>query len=147
MIKILLFFGLMFFVAVGLFSFKEPKADKTNDLKGIQFFEGTFKQALLKAKDLNRPIFLNVYAKWCGPCKLLKQTTFKDEDVGAYFNANFVNIAIDGETKEGNDLMKKYNIQAYPSLLLIDGNGELKTKTTGYMKPRFLINLGKRIIP
>ncbi len=145
--KTVLFLGLMFFVTVRLHSFKEPKTDEGNEAKGIQFFEGTFKEALLKAKDLNKPIFLDVYAKWCGPCKLLKRTTFKDEEVGAYFNANFINIAIDGETKEGNELMKKYNIRAYPSLLIIDSNGEIKTRETGYLKPKILINFGRRVIP
>lgn len=145
--KTLLFIGLLFFVAVGLYSFKEPKADEFDGLKGIQFFDGTFKEALDKAKEENKLVFLDVYAKWCGPCKLLKRTTFKDEEVGTYFNANFINITIDGETKEGNELMKKYNLRAYPSLLIIDVNGELKTKTTGYMKPKILINFGKRIIP
>jgi len=145
--KTLLFIGLFFFVAVGLYSFKEPKADEFDGLKGIQFFDGTFKEALDKAKEENKLVFLDVYAKWCGPCKLLKRTTFKDEEVGTCFNANFINITIDGETKEGNELMKKYNLRAYPSLLIIDVNGELKMKTTGYMKPKILINFGKRIIP
>ncbi|MGZ0015142.1 thioredoxin family protein [Yeosuana sp. AK3] len=145
--KTLLFLGLLFFMIVGLYSFKKPNTSEISDLKGIQFFEGTFQEALLKAKDLNKPIFLDVYAKWCGPCKLLKKTTFKDEEVGAYFNANFINIAIDGETKEGNELLRKYNIRAYPSLLIVDSNGEVKARATGYQKSRILINFGKRVIP
>ncbi len=145
--KTVLFLGLMFFVAVGLHGFKEPKTDEGNEAKGIQFFEGTFKEALLKAKDLNKPIFLDFYATWCGPCKKLKRTTFKDEEVGTYFNANFINIAVDGETKEGRQLMRKYNIRSYPSLLIVDSSGEVKARTTGYKKSRILINFGRRVIP
>ncbi|WP_165876163.1 thioredoxin family protein [Mariniflexile fucanivorans] len=145
--KTILFISLIFFVAVGLYSFKEPKIDEIDELKGIHFFDGTFNEALVKAKDLNKPIFLDVYAKWCGPCKLLKRTTFKDEEVGTYFNNNFISIAINGETKEGNEIMKKYNISAYPSLLIIDSNGEVKTREVGFKKPRVLINFGRRVIP
>lgn len=143
--KTLLVLGLLFFIIVGLYSFKKTNA--ITDSKGIQFFEGTFQEALQKAKDLNKPLFLDVYARWCGPCKLLKKTTFKDEEVGAYFNANFINIAVDGETPEGKELLKKYNIRAYPSLLILDNHGGVKTRATGYHKPKGLINFGKLVDP
>lgn len=78
---------------------------------------------------------------------MLKRTTFTDEEVGNYFNANFINIAVDGETQEGKKLLRKYNIRAYPSLLIVDSNGEVKTRATGYHKPKVLINFGKRLRP
>lgn len=81
------------------------------------------------------------------PAKKMKKTTFKDEKVGDYFNANFVNIAIDGETREGRELLRTYNIRSYPSLLILDSHGNIKTRTTGFKNPYILINFGKRIIP
>lgn len=145
--KIVLVSVIAILVVYGLLSFRKPNNVETTSTKGIQFFEGTFKQALLEAKDLKKPIFLDVYATWCGPCKQLKKTTFKDEAVGNYFNANFINVAIDGETQEGQDLIRKYNIRAYPSLLIVDSSGEVKTRTVGFLEPHILINFGKRIIP
>lgn len=145
--KIVLVSVIAILVVYGLLSFRKPNSVETTNTKGIQFFEGTFKQALLEAKDLKRPIFLDVYATWCGPCKQLKKTTFKDEAVGNYFNANFINVAIDGETPEGQELIRKYNIRAYPSLLIVDSSGEVKTRTVGFLEPHILINFGKRIIP
>ena len=145
--KTLIFTGIIAVVAFGIYSFKKPKAEVTIGNKGIEFFDGNFHQALLKSQELNKPIFLDVYATWCGPCKQLKKTTFKDEAVGNYFNANFINIAIDGETQEGQELIRKYNIRSYPSLLILDSKGEVKTRTTGFQKPHILINFGKRIVP
>jgi thiol:disulfide interchange protein len=145
--KIVLVSVIAILVVYGLLSFRKPNSVETTNTKGIQFFEGTFKQALLEAKDLKRPIFLDVYATWCGPCKQLKKTTFKDEAVGNYFNANFINVAIDGESPEGQELIRKYNIRAYPSLLIVDSSGEVKTRTVGFLEPHILINFGKRIIP
>lgn len=145
--KIVLVSVIAILVVYGLLSFRKPNNVETTSTKGIQFFEGTFKQALLQAKDLKKPIFLDVYATWCGPCIQLKKTTFKDEAVGNYFNANFINVAIDGETQEGQDLIRKYNIRAYPSLLIVDSSGEVKTRTVGFLEPHILINFGKRIIP
>ncbi len=145
--KTSLLIGVVFLVAFGIYSFKKPKEEKLNREKGIIFFEGTFKEALVEAKATNKPIFLDLYASWCGPCKQLKKTTFKDEAVGNYFNANFINLAIDGETKEGQGLIKKYNIRAYPSLLIVDSKGDLQTKAVGFQTPHILINFGKRIVP
>lgn len=135
------------FIVYGSYSFIKPGKTESPSTKGIQFFEGSFKQALLEAKKLKKPIFLDVYATWCGPCKQLKKTTFKDEAVGNYYNANFINITIDGESAEGQELIQKYNIKAYPTLLILDNNGQVKTRTVGFQEPYILINFGKRIVP
>ena len=114
--------------------------------KGIDFFKGSWEKALQKAKHEDKYLFIDFYATWCGPCKQLKKT-FKDKEVGAYFNKNFINISIDGETKEGRELMHSYQITSYPTLLIVDANGNIKTKSTGFMKPYILINFGRRIVP
>jgi thioredoxin 1 len=136
---------LVLFISILFLSFssKENKPFK----KGINFFKGTYTEALAKAKEENKPVFLDVYASWCGPCKKLKKTTFKDEEVGEYFNKNFICIAIDGETEEGNVILDKYNVRSYPTLIIADYEGNMRTKTTGFVKPHILINFGKRIVP
>lgn len=145
--KTILLTGLLTVVAFGIYSFKNPKINEINDKKGIHFSEGNFKEALLESKEFNKPIFLDVYATWCGPCIQLKKTTFKDEAAGNYFNANFINIIVDGETQEGKELIKKYKINAYPTLLIVDSKGDVKTRTIGFQTPDILINFGKRIVP
>ncbi len=133
-------FIILFFLS---FSSKEVKPYK----KGIVFFKGTYTEALAKAKAENKPIFLDVYATWCGPCKKLKKTTFKDEMAGDYFNKNFICIAIDGETQEGAAIIHKYRVRSYPTLIIADYEGNMRTKTTGFLQPQVLINFGKRIVP
>ena len=124
------------------FSSNEEKSYR----KGIEFFKGSYTEALAKAKAENKPVFLGVYASWCGPCKKLKKTTFKDEEVGEYFNKNFICIAIDGGTNEGNAILDKYNVRTYPTLIIAYYEGNMRTKSTGFVKPQILINFGKRIV-
>lgn len=140
--------GLLFIVTFAIYSFKDPntKANE-NSAEGIDFFKGTFEEALEKAKKENKPIFLDVYASWCGPCKMLKKHTFSDKEVGDYYNANFINIAIDGETKQGRQLVNQFQVRSYPTLLIIDKNGKQLTRQVGFVKPHILVNFGKRIVP
>lgn len=136
---------LIFLCSIVLTSFKTKNFDERKS-NGIIFFKGTFEEALSTAKKENKYIFIDFYAKWCGQCKKLKKS-FKDEEVGTYFNKNFVNILVDGETKEGRELMNHYQIQSYPTLLIVDYNGRVKTKSIGVLKPYILINFGRRIVP
>jgi len=59
------------------------EADKT--VEGIKFFKGTWEQALEKSEEEGKLIFLDAYASWCGPCKIMARTTFKDSKVGEFF--------------------------------------------------------------
>lgn len=99
---------------------------------GITFFEGTFNEALAQADKDKKLVFLDIYAVWCGPCKRLKATTFKDQAVGEYFNKRFVNIAIDGEKGEGPALAQKLKLTAYPTLYVLDAKGNVVRKIVGY---------------
>lgn len=140
---IFLFLG----IAVALYAFAIPKVDFKSDAKnGIQFHKGSWNEALQAAKKENKLIFLDIYATWCGPCKLLKKVSFSNSDVGKFYNQNFVNVSLDGEEGEGTELAQKYGIRGYPSLLFIDGNGNVVAQTAGYHGPKELIKLGNTIL-
>lgn len=106
---------------------------------GITFFEGTFNEALAQADKDKKLVFLDIYAVWCGPCKRLKATTFRDQAVGEYFNKRFVSIAIDGEKGEGPALAQKLQLTAYPTLYILDAQGNVKRKIVGYRSAEQLL--------
>ncbi len=111
--------------------------------QGIQFIEADWNKALAEAKKQHKLIFLDAYASWCGPCKLLKKNTFPDKEAGEYFNSNFINVAIDMEKGDGPALSEKFSVTAYPTLIITDANGKFITYTQGYIKPKQLIDFGK----
>ena len=118
----------------------------TKNGNGITFHQGTWSEALASAKKENKLIFLDISASWCPPCRMLKARTFPNPDVGTFFNANFINVEVDGEEGEGIDLAKKYQIRSYPSLIFVNGNGDVVTQTAGYHNPKEFVELGKRVI-
>ena len=134
------------FIVLGLFMYLESSANKNSTEEGIQFFHGTWEQALQKSAAEKKPIFLDIYATWCGPCKMLMGLTFPDKKVGEYFNEHFINVEIDGESTEGEELAAQYNIRGYPSLFVIGSSGKVITGSSGYRSPSELIQFGKSAI-
>ena len=65
--------------------------------QGIVFEEGQWADILKKAADQNKPIFVDAYTTWCGPCKWMAKNTFTDEKVGAYFTENYLAYKMDME--------------------------------------------------
>ncbi|MFI5452917.1 thioredoxin family protein [Pedobacter sp. UC225_61] len=114
--------------------------------KRISFIEHTFSIALKKAKAERKFIFVDAYATWCGPCRQLKVTTFKDAKVADFFNTNFVNVGLDMEKGEGINLALKWDVQEYPTLLILDYNGKVVFRSIGYLNAKQLIDFGKQVL-
>jgi len=112
--------------------------------QGIEFFHGTFDQALERAKTEEKIIFVDAYASWCGPCKKMAANVFTKPEVGEYFNKNFINLKIDMEKDEGPALDQKFNVTAYPTLLFIDPKGNIVTRSVGGMDVQSLLAFGEK---
>jgi thiol:disulfide interchange protein len=120
------------------------KTAKQTHAKGIEFFDGSWAEAKLKAKKEGKLIFMDAYASWCGPCKMMAKNTFTDEKVAEFFNKNFINVKMDMEKhKEGPRLSKKYGLRAYPTLYFLNNKEEIVHQSIGYLKPGQLIEQGK----
>ncbi|TAE41707.1 MAG: thioredoxin family protein [Runella slithyformis] len=126
---------------------KVTPAQKTEAAStGIQFTEGAWGKILEKAKKEKKLIFFDAYASWCGPCKQLQKQVFTRQDVGDFFNKNFINVKKDMEEGEGPMLASVYPLDAYPTLFFIDGNGKMVKKFVGGLPPADLIALGKSVV-
>ncbi len=111
--------------------------------QGIQFSNSDWETLKSQAKAEQKILFLDAYTTWCGPCKMMSTKVFPLENVGQFYNANFINAKIDMEKGEGLMLAKEYNVQAYPTFLFIDGDGVLVHTSLGYMSASELIIAGE----
>jgi thiol-disulfide isomerase/thioredoxin len=113
--------------------------------QGIEFQHGkTFQEILDMAQAQNKLVFMDCYTSWCGPCKRLSALVFPDSAVGAYFNEHFINVKFDMEKDEGLSIAARYGIRAYPTLLWLDGKGEVVHKVVGGLDPAGLIQNGQK---
>lgn len=110
--------------------------------QGIQFFDGSWDEALVKAKAENKSIMVDGYASWCGPCKWMTKNIFPEETVGTYYNDNYISLKWDME-KEGKWFAEKHDINVYPTFTFFDQNGVERHRSAGGMPSPDFIDLGK----
>lgn len=137
--KILLLIAIT--AVIFLMAAKDPEPKE-----GLNFFQGTWKEAVQKARDENKPIFLDIYATWCGPCKMLKRNTFSNTKVAEFYNNSFINVSLDGEQGDGSVLASQLKIIGYPSLLFFDKNGSPILYSAGYVEAGEFIKMGKEAL-
>ena len=111
--------------------------------QGIEFETGTWEEVLAKAQKENKPIFVDAYASWCGPCKYMSYNIFPDEKVGDFYNKNFINYKYDMEKGEGPKFASKYKIMGYPTFLFIDKDGAVQYRTMGGKQADAFIKVGE----
>lgn len=112
--------------------------------RSIHFEDGTFQTALEKAKKESKLLFVDCYTSWCGPCKMLARDVFTNNEVADYFNEHFISLKVDCEKGEGPEIKKRFNVSGYPTLLFINGKGEVINKIVGASRqPYFLENVKK----
>lgn len=99
--------------------------------QGIKFEEGTFTEALAKAKKENKIVFVDVYTTWCGPCKKMAKEFFPTKEAGDKYNTAFVNYKIDAEKGEGIQVAQKYNVSGYPTSLYLKPDGSVVYTSMG----------------
>ena len=115
----------------------EPEPD------GIRWI--SFEEAALLSEKTPKKVFIDVYTSWCGWCKKMDATTFKETEVVKYINENFYPVKLNAETKDTIHFREKefkyvseYKANelaisllngkmGYPSYVLLDENFALMT--------------------
>lgn len=98
----------------------------------IKFFEGSWAELLETAKKKKKPIFVDFYTSWCGYCKKMDHTTFKDSSVTKYVKGNYLAYKVNAEKGEGPTLARKYHVSGYPTVLFFDHKGNMIGNSRGF---------------
>lgn len=109
----------------------------------MTLFKGTFEEALKKAQDEKKDLFVDFFAEWCGPCKMMASEVFTQTEVGEYFNAHFVCVQVDVDAKENKDIAKKYNVTALPTMVFINREGKELRRVQGAVPAESLVKEAK----
>ena len=101
-----------------------------------------YKAALTQAKSQKKLVLLDFTGSdWCGFCKLLDQQVFAEDAFKDFADKNYVLVTIDfphskdlpADLKQQNDdLAKQFNIDGFPTLVVLDPDGKELGRQTGY---------------
>lgn len=111
----------------------------------LHFADITIKAATQRANIENKNIFVDTYAPWCGPCKIM-DIHFQDKEVINYFNRNFINVKIDTDTPYGKKVSAKYQIAFLPTILILDKDGATRFKVDKLINRDELLSLARYAI-
>lgn len=115
---------------------------------GIQWM--SFEQAVAQNDKAPRKIFIDVYTGWCGWCKKMDASTFRDSAVVNYISNNYYAVKLDAETRDTIRFRDKIFVykadfkanelavsllngkMGYPSFIVMDENYGILTPLSGY---------------
>ena len=106
------------------------------------------KELLENAAKNSKPAIMDVYADWCGPCKLMDKKVFTDPEI-IKLSQNFVMTRLDITRKHGQDeIENKYGIRGAPTIIFFDKHGkelrELRIESE-VKKDEFLAHMKKAL--
>lgn len=83
------------------------------------------------AQKQGKLVFIDLYASWCPPCRMMDKQVFSREEVGEFMQQHFVAAKYDTDKTTGKELMKRYGRGAIPLYLVFDTEGELLGRIQG----------------
>ena len=99
---------------------------------GTPFENSSLQTLLAKSENSDKLIFIDCYTTWCGPCKKMSNTVFKDLEVIQYLKSKFWSLKIDLEEEgDGRLIYEKYKIRTFPTFLILDTKGNELGRFTG----------------
>ncbi len=95
-------------------------------------------RALARARETKRLIFIDFYAEWCAPCKVLEEIVFPAPEVQKALE-EYVFMKVD--TDEFPDVGQYFNVVAMPTLLVLDARGKVIHRSIGMIEVQDLVEL------
>ena len=86
-----------------------------------------------KSAEEDLRLFVDISASWCGYCKKMKKNVYTLPSVISAMNSKFVSVSLDGEVGDGKTLYSKYNLEGFPTQLILDSKGNVIRRNVGYL--------------
>lgn len=97
----------------------------------------TLDAAKKQVEGSDKMLLIKFTAEWCGPCKAMDKTTWRDDKVVEWVKSKGVAIEIDVDKEP--KIAEQFNISAMPTMVMLKGGGEI-ARTIGYMDAKRTLN-------
>jgi thiol:disulfide interchange protein DsbD len=90
----------------------------------------TYSSGLSEGIKHEKPILVDLYAEWCGPCKQMDAITYQDPSVIGMIQEEFIAVKVDTDLEPS--LAYQYSVQYIPTIVYLKPNGDEVHRTVGY---------------
>jgi thioredoxin-related protein len=121
----------------------KPAVSSSTEINWQKYDEG-----LAQAKKEGKKVFVEFTAKWCGWCKRMHATTFKDPNVVNLLSKYYVTVSVDGDSKDSLNidgyittekrLAREYRVTGYPTYWFLTAEAEPIAPVKGYRDAKAL---------
>ena len=101
-------------------------------------WQSDFNQAVAEAKQQKKPLIVDFWATWCGPCKQMEETTWEDAEVAA---ASHGFIMVKQDVDKAQKVAAKFKIESVPTILFLGSDGKVKHQQVGALEPAEMLKL------
>jgi protein disulfide-isomerase len=123
--------GLLALLALPTIVSSVPAAPAKKKAGATVKWHPNYTTALAEAKRTGKPVFIDFYTTWCGPCKFLDEVTYKDAKFVAE-SKNWIMVKIDAEKNKTNvQLAQKFKVEGYPTMVFLKPNGKEADRAVG----------------
>lgn len=118
----------------------------------------TLSEAIEAQKTTPKKIFIDFYADWCGPCKIMDKQTYGNPVIAELINSSFYPVKFDAESKESvtiygktfanpnfekgkkknslHEYTKFMNVASVPSIVFLDETSNPITILNGFLSAK-----------
>jgi thioredoxin 1 len=104
----------------------------------VRFHEGSYDDFLRLAKKTKKPILIDFWASWCGPCRKMDAETFSNPEFASYLNDQYMVYKVNIDTFDGMEIADRFAVDAYPTLVLLDSKGKMINRYKGFYPANYL---------
>ena len=88
-----------------------------------------FEAAEAQARAEGKQLFVDFETVWCGPCKTMEEWVYSADSV-VEASRSVISVKVDGD--EHPDIVDRFEVVGYPTMMLISPSGEVTSRLVGY---------------
>lgn len=123
------FFGLLIYSLLVMNSFGQQQAST------IRFGEADYATVMEAARAQKRNVLFYFTHPYCAPCKIMERTVFNQPDIVKLVEESTIPVKVDcvDEKPFARAIQKQFEINSFPTLLIVDSAGNILDESNGFM--------------
>ncbi len=138
-ISVAKFAGLIGAVVLGNYLLQSYLGKQAIKNSGIEVL--SLQEALDKAQQTDRLVLADMSAVYCPTCRKLSNEIFANAQVQQQIASNYVYARIEYSSDAGDEFMQKYQVSGFPTVLILDNQGQKLTPVPLTFDPNKYTNM------